>query len=100
MFVRVISMDNRGPLPTTKTIVISLIFSVIVGIAWAFGLLVAAWMACGGDFGGLGAGANQNLDSDCQARHSSTAWRSVVFVPIAIALLLMSLRARWNRSSE
>lgn len=90
--------ENR-PLPSKAIIVVSMIFGVIVGIAWSFGLLFAAWSACGGDFGGYGAAANAKLDEACQSRHSSTAWMPVVFVPLSTVVLLCVRRWYWRRSN-
>jgi hypothetical protein len=83
--------DTSASLPTTVVVVV-MILSVIVGVVWSLGLLIAAWGACGGDFGGYGAGANLNLDGACQSRHSSTAWMPAVLVPIASAVGLFIWR--------
>lgn len=78
--------------PSTAVIVVVMILAVVVGVVWSAGLLVAAWNACGGDFGGYGAGANTNLDAACQTRHSGTAWMPAVLVPTASAVGLVIWR--------
>lgn len=85
------------PSPSTPVIVIAMIFSVIVGIVWSLGLLVAAWDACGGDFGGYGAGANQKLDAACQNRRSRGAFTPLLAAPIVMITALCLVRWNWRR---
>jgi len=78
--------------------VISIVVVALLSRAWSVGILMMAWSDCGGHFGGYGAGANRNLDDECQrARSDGAAWPLFV-VPTIVIIGLVSWRTLSDRS--